>query len=117
MIYFRLNSETHLTFSLYHLTLSLMKKLILLFLLSCFSGKITAQIQDTTMSFEEYDPVSTLVVPGEVVKSAKFPFIDVHNHQWRMATADLKALAAEMDSLNMKVMVNLSGRSGEELKA
>ena len=30
---------------------------------------------------------------------------------------DLKETAREMDSLNMRVLVNLSGRSGEALKA
>ncbi|MDZ7716905.1 MAG: amidohydrolase family protein [Balneolaceae bacterium] len=77
---------------------------------------LTASAQDTTMTFEEYEPKSTLVVPGEKVKSAKYPFVDVHNHQWRMATQNLAQTAAEMDSLNMAVMVNLSGRSGKTLK-
>lgn len=72
---------------------------------------------DTTMTFEEYEPKSTLVVPAHIVKSAKYPFIDVHNHQWRMATQDVSETTAEMNELNMAVMVNLSGRSGETLKA
>lgn len=72
---------------------------------------------DTTMTFEEYEPKSTLVVPEHIVESAKYPFIDVHNHQWRMAEQDLSETTAEMDSLNMGVMVNLSGRSGERLEA
>ncbi|SMO50935.1 amidohydrolase family protein [Gracilimonas mengyeensis] len=81
------------------------------------SGNTTlAQEPDTTMSFEEYDPESTLVVPGEVIKSAKYPFVDVHSHLWRMSEMDLSVTAKEMDSLNMKVLVNLSGRSGERLK-
>ncbi len=64
------------------------------------------------MDFEKYDPPSTLVVPEHVLTRAKYPFIDVHNHQFGMPTADLTALAAEMDKLNMAVMVNLSGRGG-----
>ena len=35
----------------------------------------------TSMTVEEYEPKSTLVVPGHEVKRAKYPFIDVHNHQ------------------------------------
>lgn len=62
------------------------------------------------MQFEEYDPPSTLVVPEHVVKRAKFPFIDVHNHQFNMPTQDLHKLLQQMDELNMAVMVNLSGR-------
>lgn len=41
---------------------------------------------------------------------AKFPFIDVHNHQFNMPNQDIPSLLKEMDELNMKVMVNLSGR-------
>ncbi len=63
-----------------------------------------------TMSFEEYEPRSTLVVPGHPVTRAKYPFIDVHNHQANMSPERLKEVAAEMDKLNMAVMVNLSGR-------
>jgi predicted TIM-barrel fold metal-dependent hydrolase len=62
------------------------------------------------MDFEEYDPPSSLVVPEHLVTRAKFPFIDVHNHQFSMPTQNLNDLLAEMDKLNMQVMVNLSGR-------
>jgi predicted TIM-barrel fold metal-dependent hydrolase len=61
-------------------------------------------------AFYEYDPPSTLVVPETTVTRAKFPFIDVHNHQARMPEQDLGELVAAMDELNMAVMVNLSGR-------
>ncbi|WP_459211899.1 amidohydrolase family protein [Aquimarina rhabdastrellae] len=62
------------------------------------------------MDFEAYDPPSTLVVPEHQITKAKFPFIDVHNHQFRMPTQNLNDLVAEMDKLNMAVMINLSGR-------
>lgn len=68
------------------------------------------QSEDQIMNFEQYNPPSTLVVPEHAVTSAKYPFIDVHNHQYRMPEQDLKELTAEMDKLNMGVMVNLSGR-------
>src|SRR6187549_816018 len=68
------------------------------------------------MDFEKYDPVSTLVVPEHPIKKAKFPFIDVHNHQWGMDNQDLSGLTKQMDALNMAVMVNLSGGSGNKLK-
>ncbi len=67
------------------------------------------------LSFEEYNPTSTLVVPGNQVLKAKFPFIDIHGHQYRMPEQDLTPVVAAMDTLNMGIMVNLSGRSGEEL--
>jgi len=68
------------------------------------------------MSFEEYNPTSTLVVPGKEIKRAKYPFIDVHGHQYRMPTQDLAPVIAAMDTLNLQIMVNLSGRSGDELQ-
>jgi predicted TIM-barrel fold metal-dependent hydrolase len=75
------------------------------------AGLISAQ----EVSFEEYNPPSTLKVPEHPVKRAKFPFIDIHSHQWRMGQQDLNKLAAEMDQLNMGLMVNLSGGSGKSI--
>lgn len=69
------------------------------------------------MSFEEYNPTSTLVVPEHPVDRAKFKFIDVHSHQFRMANQDLSELIKEMDQLNEGIMVNLSGGSGQDLVA
>jgi len=57
-----------------------------------------------------------LVIPGKIIKKAKFKFIDVHGHQYRMPEQDLAPVIAAMDTLNMGVMVNLSGRSGKELQ-
>lgn len=62
------------------------------------------------LGFEEYDPVSTLKVPEHKLTRSKYPFIDVHNHQWDMDKANLSGLLTQMDSLNMGIMVNLSGR-------
>jgi len=61
------------------------------------------------MDVEEYNPISTLVVPEHQLSRAKYPFIDVHNHQWIMPVQDLDDLVGEMDLLNMGLMVNLSG--------
>ncbi len=71
---------------------------------------------ETEMSFEEYNPPSTLVVPENPVIRAKFPFIDIHSHHWRMAQQDLGKLAGEMDEMNMGIIVNLSGGGGKRLK-
>ncbi|WP_339627252.1 amidohydrolase family protein [uncultured Maribacter sp.] len=68
------------------------------------------------MGFEEYNPTSTLVVPGEEITSAKFPFIDVHSHQRDMSIQALTDLVADMDVMNEAIMVNLSGGSGQSLK-
>ena len=69
----------------------------------------TIQNKQNIMSFEDYDPPSSLVVEGEEIKRAKFPFVDVHSHQWRMPTMDLNELVSEMDEINMKFIINLSG--------
>jgi uncharacterized protein len=74
------------------------------------------QYRLNVMDVEEYDPLSTLVVPEHPLTRAKFPFIDVHNHQWIMPVQDLDDLVEEMDSLNMGVMVNLSGFRGKILE-
>ncbi|MEO6316929.1 MAG: amidohydrolase family protein [Chitinophagaceae bacterium] len=68
------------------------------------------------MDFEKYDPISNLVVPEHKPGKAKFPFIDVHNHQWNMGGQDLAGLVKDMDKLNLAVMVNLSGGNGDGLK-
>ncbi len=68
------------------------------------------------MGFEEYNPTSTLVVPGSEIKEAKFPFVDVHSHQRDMSIEALNTLIKDMDAMNEAVMVNLSGGSGARLK-
>ena len=62
------------------------------------------------MSFEDYNPTSTLVVPENPVERAKFPFVDIHSHQWNLTKERITSLVEEMDELNMGAMVNLSGR-------
>ena len=88
-----------------------MKRTILL-AVACFPCALSfAQEKplEMKMDFEEYDPPSTLAVAEHHLTRAKFPFIDIHNHQGNMNTADLTDLVKEMDKLNMKVMNNLSG--------
>ena len=68
------------------------------------------------MSFEDYNPASMLKVPGQEITRAKFPFVDAHNHQRRHSPASLAEVVKEMDAMNMAVMVNLSGGSGQALR-
>jgi len=90
-----------------------MKHILSLFLIILVFPDCRAQ--NNKMDFEKYDPVSTLVVPEHKLTRAKFPFIDVHNHQWQMGSQDLGDLVKDMDKLNMKVMINLSGGNGSGL--
>ena len=78
---------------------------------------LAAQAQE--MQWEDYEPRSTLVVEANEVTRAKYPFVDAHAHQWRIGEAsaeEIAELVAAMDALNMAVMVNLSGGSGESLQ-
>ncbi|HNR74496.1 MAG TPA: amidohydrolase family protein, partial [Cyclobacteriaceae bacterium] len=97
-------------------------KRVLIFCLGVACVQVVAQEKplDMKMDFEQYDPPSTLKVEEHRLKRAKFPFIDIHNHQGNMNTSDFKDLIAKMDALNMAVMINLSGRgfrsSGDHLE-
>ena len=77
--------------------------------LSIYYAIDTIQYKNNIMSFEDYDPPSSLKVEGEIIKKAKFTFIDVHSHLWNMPLMDLNELVAEMDEINMGYIVNLSG--------
>lgn len=90
-----------------------MKKtaLVFPFLIAAFAACSQAK-----MDFEKYDPPSQLVVAEHKLTKAKFPFIDVHNHQFGMATQNLNNLVTDMNKMNMAVMVNLSGQNGNALK-
>jgi hypothetical protein len=66
--------------------------------------------KEQIMDFELYEPISTLVVPEHRITKAKFPFIDVHSHQWNLTKDKIDQLEKEMRELNMAIMVNLSGR-------
>ncbi len=94
-----------------------MRKLFTIAFLLCSAAFYLCAQSDARMDFESYDPPSSLVVPEHLYTHAKFPFIDAHSHHWQMATQDLDKLMREMDSLNMGIVVNLSGRNSEVLKA
>ena len=92
-----------------------MKYIFVAFAFTLTTGMVACQSKPA-MDFETYNPPSTLVVPQHIVTKAKFPFIDIHNHQWNMGSQDLAGLAKVMDTLNMAVMNNLSGSYGKSLK-
>lgn len=92
---------------------------LLIFFVGWMSTDCIGQDEEDSpqMLVENYKPKSTLVVPETKVTHARFPFVDVHSHHWRMATQDLDKLVNEMDDLNMGIVVNLSGRGGKALKS
>ena len=83
--------------------------LIVLLTVTIYFSIDILQKKNNLMDIEEYSPKSSLVVDENPRSSAKFPFVDVHSHQWKMPVMDFTNLVAEMDSLNMGYMINLSG--------
>jgi predicted TIM-barrel fold metal-dependent hydrolase len=69
-----------------------------------------------SLTVEEYEPRSTLIVAEHPVPRAKYPVIDVHSHHRNVSPERLDQLVGEMDELNLRVLINLSGGSGERLK-
>ena len=83
-------------------------------LLTLSVGALSAQ----DMSVEDWEPRSTLVVPEHEVPRAKFPVIDVHSHHRSSTSPErLRSVLGAMDELNLQVLVNLSGGSGQRLRA
>src|SRR4029077_17126900 len=75
-----------------------------------------APISKKEPTIEEYEPKSTLVTKEHKIERAKFPFIDVHSHHWNPTAEEGDRLRREMDTINLRVMVNLSGGTGERLQ-
>jgi len=67
-------------------------------------------------TIEEYQPKSTLVTPEHKPQRAKYPFVDIHSHHWNPTAEYVDKLVKEMDTINLRVLVNLSGGTGESLK-
>ncbi|HAX41334.1 MAG TPA: amidohydrolase [Solibacterales bacterium] len=70
-----------------------------------------------TMDIREYEPKSSLVVPENLRPKAKYPIIDAHSHhRFPMPAESYALLLEQMDALNLRVLVNLSGGYGDRLK-
>lgn len=74
--------------------------------------------RETPPSILDYRPKSTLVVPEHPRKKAKFPVIDFHGHPFvQLQSAEgIRTMGAQMDSLNLRVMIATNNISGENLK-
>ncbi len=75
-----------------------------------------AQSANQSLTIEEYEPKSTLVTREHKVERAKYPFIDIHSHHNETSPEYVDKLVKEMDSINLRVLVNLSGGTGERLR-
>src|SRR5713226_5451931 len=70
------------------------------------------QSKQQTPTIDEYQPMSTLVTKEHKIERARFPFIDIHSHHWNPTPDEVDRLVKEMDTINLRVMVNLSGGTG-----
>jgi predicted TIM-barrel fold metal-dependent hydrolase len=67
-------------------------------------------------SIVDYKPKSTLVVAEHPVPRAKFPVIDIHSHQPApISPQQMETVVKSMDPLNLRILVNASGASGDRL--
>jgi predicted TIM-barrel fold metal-dependent hydrolase len=66
----------------------------------------------------DYRPRSTLVVATHPVPKAKYPAIDFHGHPRDLlgSAESLARLGAELDALNVRLMVAADNRSGDALR-
>jgi predicted TIM-barrel fold metal-dependent hydrolase len=67
-------------------------------------------------SILDYQPRSTLVVPAHPVLRAKYPTIDLHGHPPTLVLPEvIERVTTALDSLNVRMMINASGSSGDRL--
>ena len=65
----------------------------------------------------DYKPRSTLVVPEHPVPRAKFPVVDIHGHPPALVSPQaIQTVLDAMNRLNLQVMVQANGVSGDRLK-
>ena len=91
-------------------------RVFLRLLLAAALATCSAALAAQDLSIREYKPKSTLVVPSHPVPRARYPVIDVHTHHWQLTPEGYAQVVRDMDALNLRVLVNLSGGSGEGLK-
>ena len=74
--------------------------------------------EEAAPSILDYRPRSTLVAPAHLVKKARYPAIDFHGHPQGMlgSVESLARLGADLDGLNVRMMIVANNVSGDALK-
>ena len=67
-------------------------------------------------SIVDYRPRSTVVAQEHLVPKAKFPVVDVHTHGTSTRRGHRRSGFTEMDALNLRVLVDLSGGNAATVK-
>src|SRR5215472_2044456 len=82
----------------------------------CTEAQAQGEGNGRAPTIEEYQPKSTLVTAEHGPERAKYPFVDIHSHHWNPTAERVDELVKEMDTINLRVLVNLSGGTGESLR-
>ena len=77
---------------------------------------LTASPRAQDLGIRQYKPKSMLVVAQHPVPRAKYPVIDIHSHHWNLSADRWATVVREMDTLNLRILVNLSGGTGARLR-
>ena len=77
---------------------------------------LTASPRAQDLGIRQYKPKSMLVVAQHPVPRAKYPVIDIHSHHWNLNADRWATVVREMDTLNLRILVNLSGGTGARLR-
>ena len=74
--------------------------------------------EDPAPSIVDYRPRSTLVAPTHLVAKARYPAIDFHGHPNGMlgSVESLSRLGADLDGLNVRMIIVANNISGDNLK-
>src|SRR6476660_7639988 len=74
--------------------------------------------EEPAPSILDYRPKSTLVVPEHFVKKARYPAIDFHGHPQEMlgSVESLARMGADLDALNVRMIIVANNVSGDALK-
>jgi uncharacterized protein len=74
--------------------------------------------QDDAPSILDYRPRSTLIAPAHLVRKARYPAIDFHGHPQAMlgSVESLARMGADLDSLNVRMIIVANNVSGDALK-
>ncbi|TWT49962.1 Amidohydrolase [Thalassoglobus neptunius] len=61
---------------------------------------------------DEFRPTPVLKVDENILRSAKFPCVNVHSHPGKLSVEELNAMVETMDEANIAVSVSLDGPAG-----
>lgn len=92
--------------------------------LNCFATVLVVALFSTashgqdveTLRLKDYRPHSVFRVPVTKVTRARYPAIDVHAHDYARTPEELDVWVKKMDTLGIKKVIILSGRTGSEFE-